>query len=544
MRTRSFAAALVGLVCGCGGASREADRPACEAAGAELEATWNEGAQGRVRQAFVAAGGQDAGATADKVLPWVEEQARAWQTASVDVCAKAEWSAELRGRAEWCLADRRSELEVLVEEFAQADATVVQTAELPASGLRPIGPCLDEAWLGRQPATPSDGHAALRTARAELARARRLHLAGQSVKALEKATAVRAQVEQTLAWPPLWAAARGFEGVLLAASGSYADGEAACVAAYHAAVSAEAWDVAADVASDLIDVVGFARGRGEDGRAWAGRAEQAIARAGDRLGLREAGRLINLGIVELAEGSVAAAQAQFERALALRTSALGPEHRAVASILGNLAQARRRAGALPEAAELLARALQIEERMLGPEHPRVATTLGALAGVRQAEGSPAEARALLERAAAIREKALGPDHPDLARTLGNLAMVEKALGAHATAQGLLERALAIQEKSLGGEDREVAVTLGYLAAVHVAERRPLVAVPLLERQVARLAGKPGEPAARFELARAVVGQDRARALAEAKKAREGFVAAEQRESVAAVDAWLVEQGPT
>jgi tetratricopeptide (TPR) repeat protein len=533
-----------GLV-GCGGKGSGAGATACEVAGAELDVVWHESAQTGVREAFLATGEQDARTTADKALHSVGEQAQAWKRARTEICLHTEareWSDDLLARAVWCLDDRRSELEVLVEEFTRANATVVQTAELAAADLRPVEACLDRALLLRQPAPPTHGREELRAAHVGLARARTLQLAGDYAAALKLATETRGSVEQTLAWPPVWAAARACEGLTLALTGAYATAETASSEAYHAAVSAEAWDVAAEAASDLIDIVGFELDRREDGRAWARHAEMAIARAGDRLGLREAGRLINLATVELMAGAPAEAEALLRRALALREAALGPDHRAVAQVLNNLAEVQRSEGALAEAAALLERSLKIAERTQGPEHPGFAVTLSALARVRQAMGALPEAREMFKRVVAIREKALGPEHRDLARSLGLLGEVERDLAAYAEARALLERALAIQEKALPRGDFELGVTLGLLASVHLADGRPLDAVALLERKVTLFAATPIEFIARFELAKALTaaGQDDARALAEARRARDGFAAAGASDNVAEIDAWLVE----
>src|SRR5262249_42851039 len=69
---------------------------------------------------------------------------------------------------------------------------------------------------------------------------------------------------------------------------------------------------------------------------------------------------------------------------------------------------------------LFERALAIREKALGPEHPATAESLANLADLlRDQEGDLAAARPLYERALAIHEKALGPEHPLTAKTLNN-----------------------------------------------------------------------------------------------------------------------------
>ena len=59
------------------------------------------------------------------------------------------------------------------------------------------------------------------------------------------------------------------------------------------------------------------------------------------------------------------------------------------------------------------RALAIREKALGPEHPDTALSLNNLAVLLYSQGDTATARPYYARALAIREKALGPDHPDV-----------------------------------------------------------------------------------------------------------------------------------
>ena len=79
--------------------------------------------------------------------------------------------------------------------------------------------------------------------------------------------------------------------------------------------------------------------------------------------------------------------------------------------LNNLAALYRATGAYAQAEPLYQRALAIREKALGPEHPHTATSLNNLAVLYRATGAYAQAEPLYQRALAIREKALGPEHP-------------------------------------------------------------------------------------------------------------------------------------
>ena len=73
-------------------------------------------------------------------------------------------------------------------------------------------------------------------------------------------------------------------------------------------------------------------------------------------------------------------------------------------------------------AELLfQKSLAVKEKALGPDHPDVATSLGNLADLYQAQRRYDEAEPLYKRALEIRVKSLGPNHPDVVATLNSYA---------------------------------------------------------------------------------------------------------------------------
>ncbi|MGO9740479.1 MAG: tetratricopeptide repeat protein, partial [Roseiarcus sp.] len=176
----------------------------------------------------------------------------------------------------------------------------------------------------------------------------------------------------------------------------------------------------------------------------------------------------------------AEARSLFQRALAIREKALGPEHPDTATSLNNLALLLRAQGDLAGARPLFERALAIREKALGREHPATATSLNNLAELLRTQGDLAGARPLCERALAIYEKALGPEHPDTAQSLNNLAGLLQAQGDLAGARPLYERALAIVEKALGREHPNTNIARGNLAGLHLALGAPAEALPLAE----------------------------------------------------------------
>ncbi|MBK9052966.1 MAG: tetratricopeptide repeat protein [Chloroflexi bacterium] len=197
-----------------------------------------------------------------------------------------------------------------------------------------------------------------------------------------------------------------------------------------------------------------------------------------------AGSLNNLGFLLQAMGDLAAARPYLERALAITEKALGPDHPDTARSLNNLGALLDSMGDLTAARPYLERAVAITEEALGPDHPSTATSLNNLGTLLQAMGDLAAARPYYERALAIREKALGPDHPDTATSLNNLGFLLQAMGDYAAARPYLERALAIYEKALGPDHPDTALSLNNLGTLLKAMGDYAAARPYYERALA------------------------------------------------------------
>jgi tetratricopeptide (TPR) repeat protein/predicted Ser/Thr protein kinase len=455
---------------------------ACEASGDEVEVAWNAERRQKLHDALVATGVSYAPTTAEKVMPWLEQQAQAWRDARVEGCLDAEvrgrWSAETLDRSLWCLDERRTELESLVDELMLADGSV-QKAVQAAAGLPLVAPCRDERVLETL-TPPLDDRRAVQVVRAEVTRVANLRRTGRYEKGLELARGTLARAE-ALAWRPLSATARFWLGALLERTGAYADAESTLEDAYFEATDGVAPQVAVDAATRLVYVVGVSSARHAEGRRWSRHAEVALASVRDGEHLRRAHLLSNVATLHNVAGAYAEARANHEQVVAIREQVLGLEHPDMAVSLNNLASVHYAMGGYDEAKTLQERALAIQEEVLGPEHPDVAMSLGNLAVLHDTMGSYDDAKTLQERALAIEEKALGPEHPDVALSLVNLATIYRAIGAYEEATALCERALVIQEKALGLEHPEVAVTLNDLATFHQAMGAYAEARVLIER---------------------------------------------------------------
>jgi class 3 adenylate cyclase/tetratricopeptide (TPR) repeat protein len=192
----------------------------------------------------------------------------------------------------------------------------------------------------------------------------------------------------------------------------------------------------------------------------------------------------NLAVLLKTQGDLAGARPLLERALAIREKALGPEHSDTADSLNSLAVLLKTQGDLAGAQPLYERALAINERGLGSEHRETAISLGNLARLLQARDDFPGAQPLFERALAIHEKVLGPEHPHTAESLANLAILLRTQGDLARARPLFERALAIRETALGLDHPDTARSLGNLARLFQAEGNLAGARQLFERSLA------------------------------------------------------------
>jgi tetratricopeptide (TPR) repeat protein len=174
----------------------------------------------------------------------------------------------------------------------------------------------------------------------------------------------------------------------------------------------------------------------------------------------------NLGGLAHARGDFAAAEAPARRAVALRTSAHGPDHPAVAADLAALATIIDDLGRLAEAEQLYLRALDIFRAQHGEMHPEVAYTLAALGAFYAGAGRWGEAEDRARRALGLQEWLLGPQHIEVARTSHYLTVIALGRGDHAEARRMSRRALAIVEARLTPEHplvKDVRTTAATLA---------------------------------------------------------------------------------
>jgi tetratricopeptide (TPR) repeat protein len=124
----------------------------------------------------------------------------------------------------------------------------------------------------------------------------------------------------------------------------------------------------------------------------------------------------------------------------------------------NLAGLYSTQGGYADAEPLYERALAIREKALGPDHPDVANSLNSLGGLYFKQGGYAKADPLYRRAIKIIDsKTLGTRHAHFLTLLENFVITLEKIGKRNEARGVKTRADKIKA-GLRRDDREASVS--------------------------------------------------------------------------------------
>ncbi|PCC75123.1 Serine/threonine protein kinase [Nannocystis exedens] len=499
-------------------------RSGCAAAAGSIDAMWSQRAEAAA--AGLAAAAPYGADTWARVEPRLARWRDAWHETREQLCVAAEVEETLtpanHAAAIECLAERRAGLELALELFAAADAEVVQRAVSLATSLAAPAACAEARASG--PVNERGDPAARQAARSKLARAQGLQAAGRYAEGLALARAV-AEAARTAAWPAIEAGARIEAGVLAGRVTQLEPARRELERAFRIAGAAGLDAITADAALELTSLAHLLA-RPAEAYAWERTAEMLLVRLGEAEGPRAA-RLAGIRGAALHDaGMFEAAQAEYERMLALQQATLGLDHPELAVPLSSLAMIRSLRGDLDGAEALHRQALALSEAALGPSHPYVGASLlnlgtlavrrgevaeaerlarralelltaahgdeslaltaaiNNLADLAQRDGRSAEALVLHRRNLELYERVLGPEHPDLAATLGNLGATHHLLGEHAEARRFYTRAIAVLEAAYGPEHADLAQPLSNLALLEEDTGRPEAARPLYLRALA------------------------------------------------------------
>jgi serine/threonine protein kinase/tetratricopeptide (TPR) repeat protein len=172
---------------------------------------------------------------------------------------------------------------------------------------------------------------------------------------------------------------------------------------------------------------------------------------------------------------------QLERARAIRSAILGPDHPDTLACRGNLVRCLAELGRTDDALNLCRESLALATARLGPDHPqtlRCMNALGAMYGnlnVRRAE-----AVRLHEQAFTIQKATLGSDHLDTRKSMGNLALAYDRLGRYPEALELRKELLAVTKAKFGPDHPATLGAMGHVANSYDNAGRPAEALKFRE----------------------------------------------------------------
>ncbi len=93
--------------------------------------------------------------------------------------------------------------------------------------------------------------------------------------------------------------------------------------------------------------------------------------------------------------------------------------------------------------EMYEKSLAIKIRALGPEHPDVGLSYNNMGSVLEQQGQHEEAMEMYEKSLAINIRALGPEHPNVGISYNNMGTVLKKQGQYEQAMEMYEKALSL-----------------------------------------------------------------------------------------------------
>jgi serine/threonine protein kinase len=195
------------------------------------------------------------------------------------------------------------------------------------------------------------------------------------------------------------------------------------------------------------------------------------------------------------EGHYAEAEKLNRETLEIRRRVLGPNHHDTLQSLNGLAIDLWREGHLPEAEQLCRQALDAESRVAGSENPDTLKAMSNLAGVLTDEGHFPEAEKLYRQKLDLDRRFRGADHPDTLLSMNNLASVLLYETHYAEAEKLIRETLDGHARLLGPEHPDTLSSMMNLGAVLAAEGHYAEAESLLRqtRDIQRRVLGPDHP---------------------------------------------------
>ncbi len=449
---------------------------ACTDPQSALDGAWDDDRRRRIRDAFEEVPRPYTAATLASVERELDGYGARWRAGFSALCeppvgdrpttASLGGDPRLLELARYCMMQRRTELQALVESLAEADTATVEHAVTIVGRLRPVDSCTNPATLRMAEQLPGDPvrREAVEQAYAELIRVGALRIAGHEAAAVALAESVRDQA-QALDYPPLEAEVLRHLAQARIDAGDQRRGLQLLRDAIAAGIRTNNHRSAARSWMELL----FETTRTGEGPAVAFELESVVDQAVERTGDDALALpwLNNLGGAYLTSGDVDNGERVLRQAEALLDTQ--PDPRGHLRVLGNLATIPLRRLQWSEAEERLLEVLALQEQLYGPGHPDLALTLQNLGWSALQRGEATAAIDYAERLVAVLDPIWG-DHPSVARGLALVAEGLYMQGDVAGARAKAEMSLAMLER-LGGQRDAARPALHLLADLEQSSGR-------------------------------------------------------------------------
>ncbi len=180
--------------------------------------------------------------------------------------------------------------------------------------------------------------------------------------------------------------------------------------------------------------------------------------------------LVALGLLRSDQARYDEAAALIREALALETSALPDDARALAAARAALGHVLVERGDYAEAVRELTDAAALQEGR-GGKTPELAEMLKELASAHFYQGHWPETRVLRERVLALNRELYGERHPRVAESLVDLGAIHHEQGRYAEAERLYREAIALTRAHYGDDHYATASNLTMLARTLIHQKR-------------------------------------------------------------------------
>jgi serine/threonine protein kinase len=196
--------------------------------------------------------------------------------------------------------------------------------------------------------------------------------------------------------------------------------------------------------------------------------QKAVALRTAALGPRDAGTLAvknSLASLYFLQGRFAELERLTNEVLAIAIPMLGKDHLLTLTAQANLGMAKFRSEQYPDAERIFKECVDIARRVTGPSSERTILYLQNLASVYLQSGRKQEATDLYGEIWRLCEKQNGPEHPDTINNAANYATALGELGRSAEAEPVMRQALAASRKVFGPANTDTLYTMNALANV-------------------------------------------------------------------------------